>query len=76
MVMVLQLLWMYQKNPQWTVHFQRVTVICELHPYKAVIKKNKQGKETVANDHSFLENLIVDIKNSIDKLNNILNTAK
>ena len=67
----------------WIVHFQRVNLtICKLYLSRAVIFLNEQGKETIENDETHLKReqielnkLVVEIKNSIDRLNNRLYIA-
>lgn len=56
--------------------------ICKLYLNRAVIFLNEQGKETIENDKTYLKreqielnNLVVEIKNSIDILNNRLYLA-
>lgn len=53
--------------------------ICKLYLSRAVIFLNEQGKETIENEETHLKreqielnNLVIEIKNSIDTLNNRL----
>lgn len=53
--------------------------ICKLYLSRAVIFLNEQGKETIENEETHLKreqielnNLVIEIKNSIDRLNNRL----
>ena len=56
--------------------------ICKLYLSRAVIFLNEQGKEMIESDKTYLKreqielnNLVVEIKNSIDRLNNRLYLA-
>lgn len=77
MVIISQPLW------TWIIHFQRVNLtICKLYLSIAIIFLSEQGKETIENDKTYLKreqielnNLVVEIKNSIDRLNHRLYLA-